>query len=239
MKQETLEIANRQYIVRIYIERRKTSLCSIGKNINIRLPLFLSSEDKLAEIERMKQWATSQIQKNPPISQIFKKYNSGDTITLQEKTYTLVISTRDSKSSSGRLKGDNIVLKLSSSLIERRREEEISKLISKIISKERLSHLQKKIRELNSQYFNLPLGEIRFKNQKTRWGSCSQKRNINISSRLLLAPEDVLEYVCIHELAHLKEHNHSEAFWSIIRSIDPSYKDKHKWLKRNGKDLII
>ena len=186
----------------------------------------------------MKQWATSQIQKNPPISQIFKKYNSGDTITLGEKTYTLVISTTDKKSSSGRLKDDNIVLKLSS-LTEKKREEETSKLISKIISRVRLPYLQKKIRELNSKYFNLPLGEIKFKNQKTRWGSCSQKRNINISTRLILAPEDVLEYVCIHELAHLKEYNHSEAFWSIIRSIDPSYKDKHKWLKKNGKELVI
>ncbi|HOW29822.1 MAG TPA: M48 family metallopeptidase [archaeon] len=238
MKQETLEIANKQYNVRIYIERRRNSSCSIGKNINIRLPLFLSSKDQLAEIERMKQWATSQIQKNPPISQIFKKYNSGDTITLGEKTYTLVISTTDKKSSSGRLKDDNIVLKLSS-LTEKKREEETSKLISKIISRVRLPYLQKKIRELNSKYFNLPLGEIKFKNQKTRWGSCSQKRNINISTRLILAPEDVLEYVCIHELAHLKEYNHSEAFWSIIRSIDPSYKDKHKWLKKNGKELVI
>jgi len=53
MNQETLEIANRQYNVRIYIERRRTSLCSIGKNINIRLPFFLSKKDQLLEIERM------------------------------------------------------------------------------------------------------------------------------------------------------------------------------------------
>jgi predicted metal-dependent hydrolase len=239
MEQEILEIANKQYNVRIYLERRRTALCSIGKNINIRLPFFLSKKDQLLEIERMKEWAKAQIQKNPLSIEIFKEYKSGDIITIGERTYTLVINTKNTKNCSGRLKENNIILKLSISLTEDVKKKEISKLINKVIAKERLPILENKINKLNSLYFNLPLGKIRFKNQKTRWGSCSQNCNINISTRLLLAPDAILEYVCIHELAHLKEHNHSSAFWKIISSIDPKYKDKHKWLKKNGKDLVI
>lgn len=241
MNQEILVISGQEYTLKIYIERRRTSLCSIGKNINIRIPTFLSSKDQLSEIERLKTWAIKKIQDNPPISKTIKEYNSGDILTIGEKKYTLVITTGDIERSRGRLRDDNIILTIPSSLKERNRQEEISKLINKIISRERLPVLEKKIRELNSQYFkdSLDIGVIKFKNQKTRWGSCSQKKNINISVRLLLAPEHILEYVCLHELAHLREHNHSAKFWSIIQSIDPSYKDKHKWLRRHGKELII
>ena len=264
MNQEILVISGQEYTVKIYIERRRTSLCSIGKNINIRIPTFLSSKDQLSEIERLKTWAIKKIQDNPPISKTIKEYNSGDILTIGEKKYTLVITTGDIERSRGRLRDDNIILTLPRAGFghaqkthflasqkqgfyelapksDRNRQEEISKLINKIISRERLPVLEKKIRELNSQYFkdSLDIGVIKFKNQKTRWGSCSQKKNINISVRLLLAPEHILEYVCLHELAHLREHNHSAKFWSIIQSIDPSYKDKHKWLRRHGKELII
>lgn len=239
MIEETLEINNKQYNVRIYTERRKTALCSIGKNINIRLPYFLLKKEKLLEIEKMKEWAKNYILKNPPKSQPTKEYNSGDIINLKEKTYTLVINTKESRYSKGRLKENNIIIELSNLLKENEKHKEISNLINRVIAKDNNFYLEKKIKELNTLYFNLPLGKIRFKNQKTRWGSCSHNRNINISTRLLLAPEEILDYVCIHELAHLKEHNHSPVFWKIIEVIDPNHKDKNKWLRKHGKDLII
>lgn len=239
MIEETLEIENKQYNVRIYTERRKNALCSIGKNINIRLPYFLSTKQQLLEIERMKEWAKNQILKNPPVSQTIKKYISGETITIREKTYILTITTKESKLSSGKLKENNIIIELSNLLDEEERNKETSNLINKILARKEQPYLENKIKNLNILYFNLPLGKIRFKNQKTRWGSCSKNRNINISTRLLLVPEEILDYVCIHELAHLKEHNHSSAFWKIIEGIDPNHKDKNKWLKRHGKSLIL
>ena len=71
------------------------------------------------------------------------------------------------------------------------------------------------------------------------WGSCSEKGNINISTRLLFAPEDVLEYVCIHELAHLIEQNHSEKFWQLVKNAMPNYQEKRKWLKENGDSICF
>ena len=58
--------------------------------------------------------------------------------------------------------------------------------------------------------------------------------NINISTRLLFAPDDVLEYVCIHELAHLIEHNHSQRFWMLVAQAMPDYTAKETWLKEKG-----
>jgi predicted metal-dependent hydrolase len=75
------------------------------------------------------------------------------------------------------------------------------------------------------------------KNNQSNWGSCSSKRNINLSSRLLFAPEKVLDYVIVHELSHLKEMNHSKKFWDIVASVMPDYKKMETWLSKNGDKL--
>jgi len=93
---------------------------------------------------------------------------------------------------------------------------------------------KEKIDELNKKYFNKKINKIFFKNHKSKWGSCSSNNNINISTRLLFAPEPVMDYVCIHELAHLVEKNHSGKFWNLVEKAMPDYKDKIKWLRDNG-----
>lgn len=78
---------------------------------------------------------------------------------------------------------------------------------------------------------------IRIKDQKTRWGSCSSKGNINLNWRLILAPQEVMDYVIIHELCHLKEMNHSKAFWDLVQTHCPDYKKHQQWLKKNAAKL--
>lgn len=80
-------------------------------------------------------------------------------------------------------------------------------------------------------------GRVTIRNQKTRWGSCSAKGNLNFNCLLMLAPEDVLDYVVIHELCHRKEMNHSPRFWSEVAKIMPDYKNSKIWLKENGGDI--
>ena len=80
-------------------------------------------------------------------------------------------------------------------------------------------------------------GRITIREQKTRWGSCSAAGNLNFNWRLILAPEPVLDYVVVHELAHRREMNHSKAFYDIVRSVLPDYKEAQKWLRRNGSSL--
>ena len=82
-------------------------------------------------------------------------------------------------------------------------------------------------------------GRIAIRNQKTRWGSCSSKGNLNFNCLLMLVPEDVRDYVIVHELCHLIELNHSPAFWIEVEKIIPDYKQKRKWLKENGSRIIV
>ncbi len=80
--------------------------------------------------------------------------------------------------------------------------------------------------------------KITVKENKSRWGSCSSKGNLNFSWRLVFTPSHVVDYLCAHEVCHLVEMNHSERFWSLVEVLEPNYKDAQKWLKQNGKNLM-
>ncbi len=92
------------------------------------------------------------------------------------------------------------------------------------------------------QYYSSVLGEewgqIRIKDQKSCWGSCSGKRNLNFNWHLVLTPPQILDYVVVHELCHLRQMNHSQAFWREVERILPDYKARRKWLRANEKVLL-
>lgn len=82
------------------------------------------------------------------------------------------------------------------------------------------------------------VGRITIRNQKTRWGSCSSKGNLNFNCLLMLCPEEIRDYVVVHELCHRKELNHSPRFWNEVARVMPDYAQHRKWLKENGGSLI-
>ena len=81
-------------------------------------------------------------------------------------------------------------------------------------------------------------GHITIRNQRTRWGSCSSQGNLNFNCLLLRTPQEVLEYVVVHELCHRKEMNHSPKFWAEVERVLPNYRESKRWLKENGPGLI-
>lgn len=85
--------------------------------------------------------------------------------------------------------------------------------------------------------FSKKVNRITIKNQKSRWGSCSSKNNLNFNWRLSMAPKAVAEYVVVHELCHLVYMNHSRDFWDLVESLVPNYKDCRNWLKEHGHKL--
>lgn len=89
-----------------------------------------------------------------------------------------------------------------------------------------------------SQIMNVTIGKITIKNQVSRWGSCSNKGNLNFNCLLMLMPSDVIDYVVVHELCHRKEMNHSVKFWAEVAQVLPNYKVQKKWLKDNGNAIM-
>ena len=81
-------------------------------------------------------------------------------------------------------------------------------------------------------------GRITIRMQKSRWGSCSGKGNLNFNCFLMRTPDEIIDYVVVHELCHLKEMNHSPLFWAEVEKILPDYKERRKWLKDHESEIM-
>ena len=81
-------------------------------------------------------------------------------------------------------------------------------------------------------------GRIAIRAQKSRWGSCSAQGNLNFNCLLMLAPEEVREYVAVHELCHRRHMNHSPQFWAAVAKALPDFEIRRKWLKDNGRSIL-
>ncbi len=113
------------------------------------------------------------------------------------------------------------------------------------MSEEEIKELKKQARKIltkRTDYYkeilNVDYERIRIGNQKTIWGSCSSKKTISYNCHLVLMPEQIMDYVVVHELCHLVEMNHSPAFWEKVSEILPDYQSRRKWLKENGNSYL-
>ena len=92
--------------------------------------------------------------------------------------------------------------------------------------------------EAIAKTMGISYGRITIRSQRTRWGSCSAKGNLNFNCLLMLCPEEVRDYVVIHELCHRLELNHSPGFWALVAKYCPDHLRHRKWMKDNGGGLI-
>ena len=127
----------------------------------------------------------------------------------------------------------NAIEKSEENQIEKLEPEEVKKL-----KKEARNHLAS-LTEYWAEKIGVSYGRISIRGQKTRWGSCSSKGNLNYNYLLMLCPDDVIEYVVIHELCHRIYMNHSKRFWEKIEEFCPNFRQARKWLKQNGNSLIV
>ncbi len=113
----------------------------------------------------------------------------------------------------------------------------------KIVLKRYLIEVARNIIKNKINKYSLILGVspnmIRMKDTKTRWGSCSYVNNLNFNYRLVMAREDVLEYVVLHEMCHIIHKNHSKEFYNLVGSIMKDYKEKELYLRENGYKMKI
>lgn len=103
---------------------------------------------------------------------------------------------------------------------------------------ETLTITQRLIGDYTKQY-GFHVRKVRITSARTRWGSCSSKHTLNFTYRLCMAPLPIITYVVVHELVHLKIHNHSKAFWKAVAEIDPDYRQHRAWLKQHAPLLTL
>ena len=176
--------------------------------------------------------------------------------------YTLIRSKR--RTLSLQIKGDELIVRAPKRVSKReiddfvlRHEAWIDKQRSKIarreselsavpkLTEEELNKLAEQARvyipsrvEYYAARIGLSYGRITLRCQKTRWGSCSAKKNLNFNILLMLTPPEVIDSVVAHELCHLKEMNHSDSFYKLVYAACPDYDRWNKWLKQNGAAIM-
>jgi predicted metal-dependent hydrolase len=114
---------------------------------------------------------------------------------------------------------------------------EVKRVLNAWISKQAKHHFIPELERL-SEVTGLKYETVRFKNTKTRWGSCSEKKAINLNIQLLFLPKHLSHQVLLHELCHLKYLNHSRDFWNLVHSFEPHYKKLERELKHDGRKYI-
>lgn len=97
--------------------------------------------------------------------------------------------------------------------------------------------LSKRVAELAAEH-GFHVKNVRITSARTRWGSCSTKGSLNFSWRVVLLPMPVIDYVILHELAHLRFHNHAAPFWNLVATLLPDYQQRRNWLRHNARSLI-
>ncbi len=114
----------------------------------------------------------------------------------------------------------------------------IKKMIDKRIRPKALKIIRDKTKELSNK-FNIKIGDVKIKNQKTRFGSCATNGNLNFNWQIIMFPMDKFEHVILHELTHILEHNHSHRFWGKLAEMDKKSYLNNQWLKKEATKLFI
>ena len=216
---------------------RKTVALEITPDLKliIRAPHHLPSSEIDRIVLRKREWISKTIRKIILVQKregyIYpqKTFTDGEKFKLFGKTYSLRII--DSPRNRVNLTGRTITLYTNN-------KKDAKGIIVNWYKKILREYIEARI-ELFSEKTGLIPGKIRITSARRRWGSCSAKNNLNFTWRLAMAPKDVIDYVIIHELVHIKIKNHSKKFWDLVGILISDYKSKRNWLKENGFTMDI
>jgi len=154
--------------------------------------------------------------------------------------FTINVSEGNRRASKASTSNNDIRIELAQGLGREQKRRHVRVLSIRTISNCVLPDVLRRVNELNVKHFNFQLSNVKIKRQTSRWGSYSKRTNsIYLNFRLLFAPPEVLDYVIVHELAHIKVLNHSAAFWDLVKTAVPDFKERRKWLRNNRERVGI
>lgn len=231
------EYDNQEIDFRITRRKRKTISIKIDEygEVIVSAPLRISKEYILLVVKGKAKWI---IEKKKEISlrssnQIKRAFNNGSTFMYLGREYPAEIVLEENR--------EKIEVKFADKFImytNTMNEEKLRTALEKWYRSETFKIVANRI-ENYSNNFKDKVTEIKVKEQKRRWASCTWKNAILFNWRISMASTDVIDYIVIHEMCHMDYRNHSKDFWNRVSEIMPDYKEKHEWLKVNGMNLYI
>jgi predicted metal-dependent hydrolase len=215
---------------RLIRSKRRTLALIVERDgsVTVRAPMKISRKSILEFVEKHANWVkkkqvevTSTIQ-NPP-----RQYKAGEYLYYLGRAYPLEIV--------GNAKQPLVLadsFRLDSSMQEN----------AEVIFRNWYREQARLILEARVAYFankfQIAVGRVRITSAQTRWGSCSPNGDLNFSWRLVIAPPDIIDYVVVHELAHILHHNHSLRFWDLVEKWMPDYRKRKAQLRKYAQLII-
>lgn len=207
-----VRISSRAKRIQIFIDSSQRPWLVVPRGISI---------DKAKKfLDEHKAWVMAHVA-NP-------KLKDESEITILGKSYQIMHSL--DRVTQIRIEGEQLILPQKGMPYKMR----LQQFLDEILFKEVLDYIDDTWRLVGKRP-----NKVTLRSSNSRWGSCSSEGNIMISRKLVFSPLHVVQYVVLHELCHLIEHNHSKRFWDLVQSIRPDYKLAEKWLKLNGRGMDV
>ena len=222
--------------------RAKYVSISIGADgVQVVAPVSMEDNKIIPLVENKREWIFHKFENyRQRLTQvrIEREYISGEEFLFMGENYPLMVQEHEGRSNSVDLINDQFLVLLHKDTPEKQRRLVIQKTLEQWYISRAKELIQERL-ELYIPKISVKVNMVRLKNQKTRWGSCSQKGNLNFNWKLVMAPTPIVDYVVVHELCHLRQMNHSKEFWQLVARYIPDYKEKRKWLKDYGLKLNL
>jgi len=229
-----IEANGRKYeVIREFAETKTASARLKNGKIVVKLPIAADANTQFKLYATLLRRVVKALKEN---RLGFDTLSFADGQRLSPLGIEFVINVERSASSVSRatLNKNVILVKLAKGLPQEVENAHITSLAVRVISRALQDKVAARVAEINALYFGSKLGKVRIRNNVSKWGSYSTKtKNINLDFKLLFVPSWVMDYVIVHELAHSKVSNHSKAFWQLVASAMPKYKDAKKWLRKH------
>jgi hypothetical protein len=214
--------------------RKKTLSIQVEKDgtVLVRVPLRAVQTDIDRFLKEKKQWLLKAIgrqQQNQ--NRQSRAFMPGERFDYLGETYPLEIGERDDP-------GDALTFTGREFLLKRDALGGVRVLFHLWFQKQARVHLEERVRRFSGLLRISPAG-VAVHNARSRWGSCSPEDRLRFTWRLIMAPPEIIDYVVVHELCHMKIRNHSRDFWELVQSILPDYKKRRAWLRDHGHLLTL
>lgn len=231
-----------KYTIRRSQRAKKTRIIVTSDKIEVVAPLLVSIRKIHAFVHAQQDWivaATDKIEfKNQNIKKLGpENYIEGVAVPFHGQQVKISLADSLSKEVQVKFNAQTFKIYLPTEKLEGDSSEFVRLALTEWMKDQALKEVEGLV-ECYAKKYNLHPRHIKIKTQKSRWGSCGIHNDININWLLILAPPEVMEYVVVHELCHIKERNHSARFWQLVEAHLPDYKKQRNWLKLNGSCLM-
>ena len=209
-------------------KRKTLGLYIKGGRLEVRAPLSLSKKEIDNFVTSKTDWISSKLANSQAVSQTREDFslNYGDMVLYLDNEYPI-----------GEQEGNRVGFDDERFYMPPRlTQDQIKSACAQIYRMLAKQHLTNRVMEFSKQMGVLPV-VVKINGAKSRWGSCSAKKSLNFSWRLIMADSEVVDYVVVHELAHITEMNHSSRFWAIVEGVLPDYMERKERLRQLSKRL--